>query len=264
MIYLIIGRTATGKDTLGHFLEDEGIKQIVSKTTRNKRDNEEDTHIFVSKEEYENDKENILIETEIDENKYYITKDMLKDDHYYIIDPNSAKKLIKITPTISYYIFYLNVEDEKIRQERFINRDEKCTIRDFEKRNESEKENFDNFEKSMVNETIYNDFGKNLLKINILDVSKKDKKHIKVFAKEIKKFDTQFNRVRNLIKVLKDNNSVKTYENGLIQVTNKDKEGNIYYTPETLDNVSYTAMYDRYLFGELMSRIVAKYDIKLK
>lgn len=263
MIYLIMGRTSTGKDTLGNFLKEEGISPIISKTTRQKRENENNEHIFVDKEIFEKDKENILVKSKIDDNYYYITKEMLEDDHYYIIDPEGAKTLTKTTPSKNYYIFYLNVEDKKIREERFLNRDKTSSKSDFTKRDGNEDEVFKNFEKSIVDKSVYKDFGKNVLKINILETSTNDLEKLKFFAKEIKLFDEQFKRFKKLINFIKDENLIKS-ENDLIEINQKDDNGNEYTMRKTVEDITNDSMYDPYLLGTVVRLILAQNEIDIK
>lgn len=263
MIYLILGRTSTGKDTLGNLLEKEGINQIISKTTRKKR-NEEDKHIFVDENTYNSEKENILTETIIDENHYYITNDMLKDDSFYIIDPEGAKKLIERTPDKTYYIFYVNVKDKNIRQERFLNRDQNTTIEDFNKRDNSEDKMFRKFESDIANNVVYDNFTNNLVKINILENSTNDKKHLEVFAKEIKRLTIQFKRVKSLVNILVKENII-TSENNKVKITIDDNENTPYDIYKNIDEVSYEAMYDKYMLSDLIIPLLSmKDDSKLK
>lgn len=53
MLFCVLGRSSSGKDTLVNKLcEKTGAKQLISYTTRLRRDREENTHIFVTEEEY--------------------------------------------------------------------------------------------------------------------------------------------------------------------------------------------------------------------
>ena len=53
VLLCIMGRTASGKDTLANKLcERTGLRQVISYTTRARRVNEGDTHIFISDEDY--------------------------------------------------------------------------------------------------------------------------------------------------------------------------------------------------------------------
>jgi guanylate kinase len=49
-----MGKTASGKDTLANKLcERTGLRPVISYTTRERRVNEGNTHIFISDEEYQ-------------------------------------------------------------------------------------------------------------------------------------------------------------------------------------------------------------------
>ena len=53
VLLCILGKTASGKDLLVNKLcERSGLKQLISYTTRERRVDEGDTHIFISDEEY--------------------------------------------------------------------------------------------------------------------------------------------------------------------------------------------------------------------
>ena len=53
-LLLVMGRTASGKDSLVNKLSERtGLKQLISYTTRPPREGEGNTHIFVSEEEYQ-------------------------------------------------------------------------------------------------------------------------------------------------------------------------------------------------------------------
>lgn len=258
MIYLILGRTASGKDMLGDFLEKEGINQIISKTTRKKR-NDDDKHVFVDEKTYENDKENILVETVIDDNRYYITKDMLTDDSFYIIDPDTAKILIEKTPDVAYHIFYVSSDNKEIRKERYLNRDEKANEDEFIKRDNSEDKMFKDFEEDIVNDVIYDAFKTNLLKINVLNNSTNDKRHLEVFAREIKRLNTQFKRVKSLVNVLIDENMVVN-DNRKIKITINDNENTPYDIYKTVDEIAFLAMYDKGTLSDLIIPLIAMKD----
>lgn len=258
MIYLILGRTASGKSMLGDLLEKEGINHIISKTTRKKR-NDDDDHIFVNEKTYEDDKKNILVETTIDNNRHYITKDMLVDDSFYIIDPESAKTLIEKTPEISYHIFYVSSDNKEVRKERYLNRDEKANENEFIKRDNSEDKMFKDFEKDIVNEVIYDTFKTNLLKINVLNNSTNDKRHLEVFAKEIKRLNTQFKRVKSLVNILIDEDMVVN-DNRKIKITINDNENTPYDIYKSIDEVSFLAMYDKGTLSDLIIPLIAMKD----
>ena len=54
-IFLVMGESGSGKDTITKELSNKyGLKVLKSYTTRPKRYDDEDTHIFISEEEFDN------------------------------------------------------------------------------------------------------------------------------------------------------------------------------------------------------------------
>lgn len=121
VLLLILGRTASGKDTLVNKLcERTGLKAITSYTTRPRRENEGDTHIFVDKKTYEQmqAEENIAAYTEIAGNSYWSTVDQLYENDVYIIDYDGVKTLKALNlPNLRLVSVFINTPDS-IREER--------------------------------------------------------------------------------------------------------------------------------------------------
>lgn len=142
-LFCIIGETASGKDTLTKKLcEDTSMKQVISYTTRNRRDNEGDTHIFVDNSVYEQMKSDnkIAAYTEINGNRYWSTIDQLYDNDLYIIDPIGMKSLEDLgLEDIDYCSIYINVPSD-IRLDRALYRGD--SLEDFFSRMKSETEQF--------------------------------------------------------------------------------------------------------------------------
>lgn len=143
VLLLILGRTASGKDTLANKLcERTGLKSITSYTTRPRRENEGDTHIFVVKEIYEQMQAegNVAAYTEIAGNSYWSTIDQLYTNDVYIIDYDGVKTLKALNlPNLRLVSVFINTPDE-IREERALNmrKDDKSKfrVRDFAERNQ--------------------------------------------------------------------------------------------------------------------------------
>lgn len=98
MKYLIVGRTAAGKDTLAHILEEEyGFRQVLSATTRPRRSPDEATHRFVTEAEAaaETDK---VAQTRIGDYLYYATRADVEAADLYIIDPPGMMQLARAMP----------------------------------------------------------------------------------------------------------------------------------------------------------------------
>lgn len=137
----VLGRTASGKDSLVNKLcERTGLKQVISYTTRPRRENEGDTHIFVDEADFEqmNQAGVVAAFTQIGEYKYWTTIDQLEDADIYIIDYEGLKTLRKLNlPNIRLISIYINVPDN-IREERALNKRKddrlKFRTRDFAER----------------------------------------------------------------------------------------------------------------------------------
>jgi guanylate kinase len=141
VLVCVLGRTASGKDSLVQKLcERTGARQIISYTTRPRRENEGDTHVFVTDAIYEQMRaENqVAAFTQIGEYKYWSTIDQLYDNDLYIIDYQGIKTLRELNlPNLKIITIFINVPDH-IREERALNyrKDNKATFRtrDFNER----------------------------------------------------------------------------------------------------------------------------------
>jgi guanylate kinase len=141
VLLCIMGRTASGKDTLVNKLcERTGLCQIISYTTRERRLNEGDTHIFISDKEYQalEDANQIATFTQIGPYKYCCTVEQLYQNDVYVIDPIGVQHLRELNvPNLRIVTIYINTPDE-IRKERALNqrRDDRLTFmkRDLDER----------------------------------------------------------------------------------------------------------------------------------
>ena len=79
---LIAGRTGSGKNTYADILKEKGYKAVISYTTRPKRYETEDTHIFISNEEADIIEDKVA-STTINDYKYFATKKQIQDADYY-------------------------------------------------------------------------------------------------------------------------------------------------------------------------------------
>ena len=125
VLLCIMGRTSCGKDTLvSRLCERTGLTSITSYTTRPRRTNEGDTHIFSTKEEYERMKMegNIAAYTEIAGNIYWTTIDQLYEHSIYIIDYKGIETLRQLNlPNLRLVTIFINTPDD-IRKERALNK----------------------------------------------------------------------------------------------------------------------------------------------
>lgn len=138
VLLCVLGRTASGKDSLVNKLcERAGLKAVNSYTTRPRRENEGDTHIFTTKDVYEQmqNEGNVAAYTEIANNLYWTTIDQLYENDVYIIDYEGLKTLRELNlPNLRLVSVFINTPDS-IREERALNirKDDKkkFRVRDF-------------------------------------------------------------------------------------------------------------------------------------
>ncbi len=125
VLLCIMGRTSCGKDTLVNKLcERTGLTAITSYTTRPRRTNEGDTHIFSTREKYEQMQAdgNVAAYTEIAGNIYWTTIEQLYEHSVYIIDPRGVDTLRKLDlPNFRIVTVYINTPDD-VRKERALNK----------------------------------------------------------------------------------------------------------------------------------------------
>ena len=134
ILLCVLGRTASGKDSLINMLcERTSLKQLMSYSTRPRRDGEGDTHMFVSTDDYRTMFENgeVAVDTNIDGNLYWSTIKQLYEADVYIVDYIGLKKLQQLNlPNIRLVSVFINVPDD-VREDRALNkrRDDKNRFR---------------------------------------------------------------------------------------------------------------------------------------
>ena len=125
VLLCVLGRTSCGKDTLvGKLCERTGLTAITSYTTRPRRENEGDTHIFSTKEAYEQMQAegNIAAYTEIAGNYYWTTIDQLYEHSVYIIDYKGVETLRQLNlPNLRLVTIFINTPDD-VRKSRALNK----------------------------------------------------------------------------------------------------------------------------------------------
>lgn len=140
----VMGRTASGKDSLVNKLcERTGLKVITSYTTRPRRENEGDAHIFVNEDDYDQMYQAGIVAafTQIGEYKYWTTIDQLEDADIYIIDYEGVKTLRALNlSNIRIVTVFINTPDD-VREERAV-KDRKDNKVVFRKRNLNEAPQF--------------------------------------------------------------------------------------------------------------------------
>lgn len=152
MMYLIIGRTGSGKTHLANLLERHGLSRVKSRTTRAPRSESEDGYIFVSEDDAAAC-QNRITDTVINGATYYTTPDDLVEKDFYVIDPIGAKKLAEAMPDETFVILYVSAADDALRKAHATDRDDAYTPEAFDARNADEDEQFSEFEHQINDST---------------------------------------------------------------------------------------------------------------
>ena len=118
---LLVVESGSGKNTIQDYLSSlYGYVPLLSYTTRPKRFPEENTHTFITEDEYHRYKKenNIVAYTYYNGNHYFATEQQLKDSDVYIIDVEGIKYL-KEHSNIPFIVFYIKVpKSERIKRMR--------------------------------------------------------------------------------------------------------------------------------------------------
>lgn len=122
-LFLLVGKSGSGKTTIAEHLEKEqGMTSVQSYTTRPPRYENETGHIFVSDEEFDKLK-NIIAYTEYNGYRYCSTQEQIDAADIYVIDPPGVKTLLDNYQAHNrhIYIIYFAVKP-RLRIERMRNR----------------------------------------------------------------------------------------------------------------------------------------------
>lgn len=150
VLMCIMAESAAGKDKLVNELCNRNhLTQLISYTTRARRANEDDTHIFVDEETYQQmkDDNNIAAYTYINSNHYWSTINQLYESDFYVIDPRGVESLKALNlPNLHLVTVYVNVPED-IRKERARLRGDDMNV--YRNRCLSEREQFRDMKKNM-------------------------------------------------------------------------------------------------------------------
>lgn len=146
----IMAESAAGKDSLANKLsENMRFSQLISYTTRPRRDGEGETHVFVDDNTYQEmlETNQVAAYTVINDYKYWCTLDQLRTNDIYLIDPQGVEVLKSLNlPNLRIVSVYINVP-EAIRRERALKRGDDMNI--YRSRCLSERQQFRHMKKNM-------------------------------------------------------------------------------------------------------------------
>lgn len=117
-IVLLVSESGGGKSSIAKYCEKQyGLKELKSYTTRPPRFNGENTHTFISDEEFDG-LTDIVAYTEFDGHRYCSTKQQIENCDIYTVDPDGVEYLkAHYTGDAKFVVVYLQVS-EKERFER--------------------------------------------------------------------------------------------------------------------------------------------------
>jgi len=151
-LIIIVGRTASGKDTLARHLANNGRTILITYTTRPRRPGEGDTHHFIDNAD---DYPNKWVDTCINGNTYFFLEEDIYKHDILIIDPIGIYKLLSYKSfTRNYRVVYLRIDDDT-RKARYIAR-ANASEADYTARNNAESEQFDEFERRIQDDDYRN------------------------------------------------------------------------------------------------------------
>ena len=168
MKYLIVGRSGVGKDYIANMLKDlYGMIILKSYTTRPKRVKDENTHIFINKED-SNKYTDKVAKTVINGYEYFSTKQQVQNSDIYIIDPNGLYELLSNMPDEDFCIMYIYTNNKDLHTKMAINRSDnsKKELEIFNRRYNSENKQFSEFEEKLSNNKNFSNNVKSIIQIN--------------------------------------------------------------------------------------------------
>ena len=150
ILYLIVGRTGSGKSTLEKKLVEHGFTTVKSYATRPARTPDEDTHIFISDEEADALIPDAVAQTQIGKYRYFATQQQVENADVYVIDPNGVDEICQKVTDRAIHIIYV-IADEKNRRAHAIAResDHESAAKAFDERQSAEDARFITFEKNL-------------------------------------------------------------------------------------------------------------------
>lgn len=144
-IFLIVGKSGTGKSTLANMLVTRcHMRQLDSYTTRAPREPGESGHIFITNEQMDviYATQNVVAETTFDGNRYCATQQQIEDNDIYVVDPSGVNYLAeKYKGQKNIVVIELDCDDDECLQNRMLARGD--TLSSIQSRLENDIKKFD-------------------------------------------------------------------------------------------------------------------------
>lgn len=271
MKILIAGRTASGKDHFVRLLEKNGLTSVQSRTTRPKRGENDNSHLFVSKEEAAQ-QINRIAETTINGYDYYVLKEDLQHKDLYVIDPNGIMNLIANMPEETFLLVYMEAS-EQTRKQRYMDRlyQHNANIsmakanEEFLARQSSEDEQFSWFEDQFIhpsdeamNDESYLDFRQRIAGILFVENDKDTSEQLEDAVKKLLAELETIRTVKQYIQELQDAGIIQSDPdiegNVLVAMLKKNATdpNDVEFKSQTLEQFTCQALGDYEGFGHVM------------
>lgn len=149
VLVCVMAESSAGKDAVvSKICELTNWTQLVSYTTRPRRENEGNTHVFVTETDYNamRDAGQVAAYTYINGYHYWSTIDQIYKHDFYLIDPLGVRTLNELNmPNLRIITVYINVPEE-VRKERAVHRGDNVNV--YRSRSLSEREQFRNMKRN--------------------------------------------------------------------------------------------------------------------
>jgi len=110
LMYLLVGESGSGKSTVAQEMEKWGYKELKSYTTREPRYEGEDSHIFITEDDYVRYKgtNEIVAYTRFNDSHYFCTRTQLYYNDVYVIDPDGIEYLKQHVDDVRFITIYID------------------------------------------------------------------------------------------------------------------------------------------------------------
>lgn len=275
MKYLIAGRTGSGKD---HFVKllikmsqaeqnltdkikipAQPLSELKSFTTRPKRFEAEDSHIFITEEEASAYTDKIAT-TVINGYEYFSTKSQVEENDIYIIDPNGIEVLTQNMPDTDFQIIYIKPDEDLNRRIHAVKRAEDKIKEEeiFDKRDKSEDTQFTEFEDKifyrMDSEMCFPDNVKSVMIITNDYAEGSLKQHAYSILRERMRLQKMCDIVRACVSLEILNTSENKDTNGEYKIIAlREIDGEVTTEDATIEQCAFNLLADREEFRNIMS-----------
>lgn len=245
LMYLIIGRSGSGKTHLVKSLLERDFKIVKTYTTRPKRYESEDTYHFI---DGDTSKYNKVAPAVINNYEYFATEEEIENKNLFVIDPQGAVQIANHMPDTTFIIYYISA-DKDVRKMRTSKRHNAS----FEERDESEDEQFTEFESHFDTDFAH-------LPHNIYSVTKLENDYMPGTAQDwAKQMHDDYKIINKLTEMIKDIMPDLFYK-----LSDDGKRACVQYTTgpvfETPEHLALTAMHDDEFAGMLLRAWALKHS----